>query len=577
MLQARRSTPTLILGAAALAAACSQPTAPPRDADVTDPDASCETTPPIQIGVGAVAPYWGVNSSVLCFEGGSNGTEYLVVASNAATAASTRVPLRATALGVQAPQVPLAMQLPAAAGVAVATPLETHGHARNGVHDRVRRLEREQLTPLMEDARSGLRSAQAALSIAAAVPAVGSLRAYNVNTQSACTNPDWRTGRVMAISERAILVADTANPANGFTTSDFQALGAVFDTLVAPVITDAFGEPTDIDGNGRVIIFYTRAVNELTPSNVDFVAGGFVFARDLYPQQSEPGGPAACAGSNMAEMFYMLAPDPSGEVNGNVRTVEYVRRTTVGTLAHEYQHLINASRRLYITRASAFELVWLDEGLAHIAEELLFRRAAGVGGGSNLGGPEITQSQRRVDAFNQYQSANVGRFEVFARAPEGSSPVAPNDSLSTRGATRHLLRYAADQNGGDEEAIWRSLAEGPATGTANLASVFGNDLQRLLAEWHVAVGADDAVDNLAPAFTFPSWNLRSIYVALQRDFPLRVRVLADDVPAEANLAGGGSAYFRIGVPAGGKASLRLARSDGGALPTTYATSVIRTR
>jgi hypothetical protein len=71
--------------------------------------------------------------------------------------------------------------------------------------------------------------------------------------------------------------------------------------------------------------------------------------------------------------------------------------------------------------------------------------------------------------------------------------------------------------------------------------------------------------------------MRSIYVALQRDFPLRVRTLADDVPSETTLAGGGVAYYRIRVPANGTASLQLARSDAGALPTSYASMIVRTR
>lgn len=44
-------------------------------------------------------------------------------------------------------------------------------------------------------------------------------------------------------------------PAGGFTRADWEAFAAAMDTLVYPVDVLNFGEPTDIDGNGRVFLF----------------------------------------------------------------------------------------------------------------------------------------------------------------------------------------------------------------------------------------------------------------------------------------------------------------------------------
>ncbi|MFL5537423.1 MAG: hypothetical protein ACJ8J0_00435, partial [Longimicrobiaceae bacterium] len=82
-------------------------------------------------------------------------------------------------------------------------------------------------------------------------------------------------------------------------------------------------------------------------------------------------------------MFYMLAPDPTG-VHGNVRSVAFVGGVTIGTLGHEFQHLINASRHLYVNGSTTFEDFFLDEGLAHEAEELVFYRASGLSPGQNI-------------------------------------------------------------------------------------------------------------------------------------------------------------------------------------------------
>src|SRR6185436_19892171 len=96
------------------------------------------------------------------------------------------------------------------------------------------------------------------------------------------------------------------------------------------------------------------------------------------PATATPGF-ATCPASNYGEMFYMLVPDSVGTVNGNVRSKTFVMGVTVATIAHEYQHLINAARRLYILRqtgTSWVEEVWLNEGLSHIAEELAYYRSS---------------------------------------------------------------------------------------------------------------------------------------------------------------------------------------------------------
>ena len=112
---------------------------------------------------------------------------------------------------------------------------------------------------------------------------------------------------------------------------------------------------------------------------MNYIVGGFFYGRDLFPLQAGNGFPA-CAGSNYAEMFYMLAPDPAGPVNGNARSTAYVRNSTLGVVGHEFQHLISASRRLYVVQGVGgtdwSEDAWLNEGLSHIAEELLFYHRA---------------------------------------------------------------------------------------------------------------------------------------------------------------------------------------------------------
>src|SRR5262249_769104 len=74
------------------------------------------------------------------------------------------------------------------------------------------------------------------------IPAIGSLLKFNVNAVDYCDNPDYRTGKVVAITNKAIIVADTSNPSGGFTDAEYQSIGVTFDTLVDPVDRAAFGD-----------------------------------------------------------------------------------------------------------------------------------------------------------------------------------------------------------------------------------------------------------------------------------------------------------------------------------------------
>ena len=273
---------------------------------------------------------------------------------------------------------------------------------------------------------------------------LGDLISVNVNGDSACTRAVYHTALVVAIGSRALILADTLNPKGGFTTADFQRYAARFDTLVYPLDVGNFGEPTDIDKNGHIAILFTRAVNELTPPRSAQYVAGFAFSRDLFPTTGTARA-QACAGSNEGEYFYMLAPDPGGTINGNVRTTGFVDSATTAVLAHEFEHLINASRRLYVNNTAAFEEKWLDEGLAHEAEELLFEREAGLAPRSNFDLTAVRATPAIRAAFNTDMSGNAARYKTYLSAPASNSPYAPNDSLPTRGATWSFLRYAVDR------------------------------------------------------------------------------------------------------------------------------------
>lgn len=441
-------------------------------------------------------------------------------------------------------------------------------------HDWLRRREIEELTPLIRPGPSALRSGLRGDTRVAGVtvPQVGDLRTYNVSIS--CSEEDLRTGRVMHVSEHAIVVADTANPAAGLTPQDYAYFGVTFDTLVYPVETAHFGVPADIDDNGRAILFFTRAVNERNPSGSRVVTIGFFWSGDLFPEEAS-GRLEACPAGNDAEMFYLLAPDPGG-VAGREFSLEDVRRLAIPLIGHEFQHLVNASRRLFVNDAVTFEDPWLNEGLSHAAEELLFFEAAGLEPARNLTEEDIRAAPNGVSAFNEYMAGNLSNFNRYLSAPDTASLMGP-DLLATRGAAWAFLRYAADRTQRGDEAFFFDLVNSRVAGLDNLGEVLGADTPLdWMRDWTVAVYADDFVPGVAERFTLPSWDLRSVYAGTTvGSYPLEVLQLSDD-PRSVELIPGGTVYTRFGVDAGEQAVVHV-NAGGVPLPASLRGSLIRVR
>ncbi|MDB4873725.1 MAG: hypothetical protein JWM41_171 [Gemmatimonadetes bacterium] len=418
------------------------------------------------------------------------------------------------------------------------------------------------------------RSANAAVT----VPAVGDLLKLNTNAINYCDNPDVRVGRVAAVTDKAIVVADTANPIGGFTDAEYRSIGVTFDTLVDPVDRAAFGAVTDIDNNGHVILFFTRAVNELTAQAASSVVLGFFYGRDLLPKTGTAG---TCAGSNVGEMFYLMVPDTGGVVNSNKRSKALVVSLSNGTVAHEYQHLINASRRMYVNGAgNVTEEKWLDEGLAHVAEELNFFRAAGVSPRSNIDATPFPDP-KFLAAFNTFQLNNFRRYAQYLPQTATQSPIgfdALDDDLPTRGAIWNFLRYAADHlPAGQENAFWTKLVNSTTSGVANLTNALGAAPNGFFRDWAISVFMDDNAPNVDPRFQQPSWNMRSaLPYTTSLPFPLATRTLSDNTPTALTLAGNGVSFFRFSV-ANGQEAFFTVTSNGQPLPATVQLSVVRVK
>jgi hypothetical protein len=531
------------------------------------------------LAVGGVYTATMPGASSLCFAGGDGGAEYTYMPVNLSTSSS--LSLSITGAGIVPVVGPPSPSLAPGGSLPGLTPsLQRELEQLDDLHMSMLQADTRLGQTLARRGdtrvgRSGARRDGPRMIITPGTPAVGDL--WALNTAQGCSGVrDDRVGRVVSIGNHVIVVADTTNPPGGFTTAQYDSIRMEFDSLAYPVDTASFGGPTDLDSNQRVVAFYTRAVNELSPPASSVIVLGYFTSRDLFSSQE-----TSCPRSNEGEIFYMMVPDPTGVVNSNVRTVSTVRGNTVGTMGHELQHLINASRRLYVVETSVLEEVWLNEGLSHISEELMFyRTSVGLAPRGNIVVTQLTtgpNATRRVAAFNTYANPNFGRLRGWLQRPDTAGLFKNTDGLAVRGATWAFLRYSADRLNGTDSQLWFDLVNSETSGLANLQTVMGVDPLVWTRDFVSAMYADDAVAGIGPAQQVTSWNFRSLYTALNSSYQLGPRPLTNGVSLTLSYSrGGGTAYTRFGVPTGAFASLTAL--SGGVAPTSpYSLIVVRTK
>ena len=344
------------------------------------------------------------------------------------------------------------------------------------------------------------------------VPVVGQRESYDFSCVSARDYPNApgsTQGIVRHVSDRAVIVEDV-EAVLSLSAQEYAEIGAAFDDVIYDTDVAYFGEPADIDGNGgRVILLYTAGVNRLSDDYSESFIAGFTCPLDL-----------GSSSGNRAEMFYLMVPDPEGEFTsaaGDGISGQQVRRITDNTVAHEFQHLINAQRG-----NGGAQDVWLNEGLSHLAEEVVGHAVNGFEPGTALGPDQLLQDRARLDVFNKYYLNNWFNLSQYLQAPadtaallNASDPLDFN-TFRMRGASWSFLRYLLDrfEDGSAAEAVRvRALIASSASDSRDaVEQVFGQPFETLATQWSmmlVSAGRDDV--SPATELQLPSYRLREIF------------------------------------------------------------------
>ncbi|MCZ8343425.1 MAG: peptidase MA family protein [Leptospira sp.] len=221
-----------------------------------------------------------------------------------------------------------------------------------------------------------------------------------------------------------------------------------FDTITYPKLVDAFGPPSDVDGDGKIKVLVLDVRDGATPNSA-YVAG-FYDPVNFFPDQF-----GSRVRSNFAEILYMdgrelirsLSRDPSG---------------FDATAAHEFQHLIRFPN---MNRLGQTDDIWINEGTSEVASDL-----AGYGPQTSRINCYLGRDDRCADGINGISMIDWSR--------NSSS----NEILKKYAYAYVYMRFLYDISGSNESARTNFFRQTVVGNSANTRAVRVNGLMTLFRE-----------------------------------------------------------------------------------------------
>lgn len=274
--------------------------------------------------------------------------------------------------------------------------------------------------------------------------------------------------------------------------SDLEELAEGF-AAVIPQENDLFGTESDVNGDGKFAVLFSRVVNSLGASAGGIVTG-FFYATDLFDTTQYPN-------SNEMEIIYALVPDPNEEYSSSAISKSFfMSNLAPGVMVHEYQHMISFNQHYFINGGSSEES-WLNEGLSHLAEDLYTVNAS--------------------DYMTETGMENPARVSGYL---ENISTIcfSCGSSLNQRGGSYLFLRYLYEQAEQGQLAgaasgaeLIQNLLDTSERGVTNVVhSAIGStaaisDFKSLIGNFSVAVYLSNTGYNSSETVNFDGINLRA--------------------------------------------------------------------
>lgn len=344
---------------------------------------------------------------------------------------------------------------------------------------------------------------------------------FCVLASSTYGDSERRAARLVGGGAHVLVYVDEA-ALGDLSPAEAAALAASFDTRIHPRLTSLLGPPSDVDGNGKVILFLTQLPE----------IWGYYWANDvLLPRDVSDG----CDGrrSNAADVVYLTLP--SAMMRLGWTRAHAIEQLIPGILAHEYAHLLSFQRRCLERTCLGADDTWIEEGLAKVAED-----EAGYGWNLSRSGGVSYLTRTRADDRRGYDGRSLTRWE--------------SDAVGNYEGAHAFFRYHADRLGPE---ILAALTSGE-TGIANVERALGTSFPQALADVATALLFSNTRASPAEEFSFtgPGWTPLREKLRLLETVPI-----GESSPATASLRTDGWNAFLTGPAGSGGGTVRISSAE----------------
>ena len=281
---------------------------------------------------------------------------------------------------------------------------------------------------------------------------------------------DQVTTKLRMVSKNAYWYVDVRDDAE-FTEADLKAFVKVFEETMYPTDVKHFGQPADLDQNGKIKIVFSRNV-------ADIGAYGYVDYLDFLPDQDTMD--QYQLHSNEGDIFYSAIPSA---FEPDISRESMLSYDLPSTLVHELKHLIAGGQRML--NGFPDEQSWIEEASAVSAEEL-------SGYGTQKGDYAMAMSRKGVTS------------------PQNVRVYLPDTQINGESGNFYGYNFlfawrAAEQVGHD--TFWPRWTMSDQAGIANLEKATGKRFPDLMLDFAQTLMFSNT--GIAPQFDFKSINVRN--------------------------------------------------------------------
>lgn len=366
------------------------------------------------------------------------------------------------------------------------------------VHHRLRAEERELVSRLRREGR--LAAATLAPPSAAPRPqaALPERLTLDNSTSASCFTGDEVVALKIWEDERLGFYQDSVQRQNAslrVSEAHARRMAEFYRDYGEDVIEEYFGGITDIDANGKVIVFFSPMVTDGTAA--------FVWSGDFFDRSS-------CSASNEGEYIYFSADVAVAQDEGNWQSLE--------TLVHEMKHVSSLKKSIDrpTSFAEAYHPSWIEEGTAEIAGNVASRRAWQAVGGpaQNVRATGEVMSETGFDASGNIRPEFYGmairmiRTQGYLASQPNAvtlDPLGAASGHSVYGSGFHFHRWLGDaygdaalRPGADADFFTDQNASSIRPGLQGLEALTGKPFSELVTEYAAAVLLNDDRFSVAP-------------------------------------------------------------------------------